>query len=117
MNEPSRWIFTAIRQLPEQGDNGREAPVFSCEKNPKIESDISAWLTEHVANYCEKKTSEIDPAVSLADYGMDSYYAVTLTSDIECKYGLAMDPTVIWENSTVAALAAAVVRLMPTETR
>lgn len=70
---------------------------------------VGAWLTEHVARYCEKTASEIDPAISLADYGMDSYYAVTLTGDIEDKFGLVVDPAVIWENPTIDALAAAIV--------
>lgn len=72
--------------------------------------EISTWLTEHVARYCEKDESAIDPTVSLADYGMDSYYAVTLTGDIEEKFGIIVDPEMIWENPTIDLLGAAIAK-------
>ncbi|GAA2911215.1 hypothetical protein GCM10010517_77710 [Streptosporangium fragile] len=67
--------------------------------------DIRDWLGEQVASYVMRSPREIDPLVPIAQYGMDSVYALSLCGDIEARYGLPVEPTLAWEHPTVAAIA------------
>lgn len=66
--------------------------------------DVGAWLLERVAHYLPETEGRIDPAGSLAEYGLDSVYAVELCGGIEDVWGLTVEPTIIWEVDTVAEL-------------
>lgn len=68
-------------------------------------SEIRAWLVERVALYLEVAPDQITPGVSLAQIGLDSVYAMTLSGDIEEQYGLELPPTVAWDHGTVDKLA------------
>ncbi len=70
---------------------------------PSVEA-LREWLTSKVADYAEREPDEIRPDVSLAEYGLDSMYALMLCGDIEDYLGLTVDPTVAWDYSTVDAL-------------
>lgn len=65
---------------------------------------LRAWLTQRVAEYAEQAPDQIRPDVSLAEYGLDSMYALMLCGDIEDHLGIAVDPTVAWDYSTIDAL-------------
>ena len=66
--------------------------------------ELREWLTLRVAEYAECPPDAINPDVSLAEYGLDSMYALMLCGDIEDHLGLTVDPTVAWDYSTIAAL-------------
>ncbi|MEY9850035.1 acyl carrier protein [Streptacidiphilus sp. MAP5-3] len=66
--------------------------------------DIERWLMERLAYYLETPVGEIDPEVSLAEYGLESVYAFALCGDIEDKLGVTVEPTLVWDIDTVAAL-------------
>lgn len=65
---------------------------------------ILSWLVERVAYYVQLSTTQIDPDVSVAEYGLDSVYAFTLCGDIEDTLCLSVEPTVIWDFDTLNAL-------------
>lgn len=66
--------------------------------------DIRPWLVRRVAYYVQQPASQIDPDVSVAEYGLDSVYAFTLCGEIEDELGLSVEPTVIWDFDTLNAL-------------
>lgn len=66
---------------------------------------IQDWLIQRVAAYVERPPGEIDPAVHLAEYGMDSVYALGLCGDIEAMYDIEVDPTLAWDHPTVSDIA------------
>jgi acyl carrier protein len=72
---------------------------------------IRGWLVARVAYYLERPVEEIDPDVSLAEYGLESVYAFALCGDIEDATGIAVEPTLLWDVDTLAALTAHIVGL------
>jgi acyl carrier protein len=68
---------------------------------------LRPWLAARVASYVQRPVDEIQTDIPLADYGLSSVYALTLTGEIEDHLGLAIDPTVMWDHPTIDALAVA----------
>ncbi|MEU6479298.1 acyl carrier protein [Streptomyces sp. NPDC047017] len=62
------------------------------------------WLLDRVALYLGRDADTIDPAVPLAEYGMDSVCALSLCGDLEDEFGLMVEPTLLWDHPTVASL-------------
>lgn len=71
---------------------------------------LRTWLAARVAAYTRRPAYEIRTDVPLAEYGLDSVYALTLTGDIEDHLGLAVDPTVMWDHPTIDALTQALLQ-------
>ena len=71
-----------------------------------ISRDIPQWLAARVASYLNTTADEIDPDLPLAEYGLDSVYALILCGDIEDTFGLVVEPTLAWDYPTVNAMAA-----------
>ncbi|WP_067465314.1 acyl carrier protein [Nocardia amamiensis] len=67
---------------------------------------IEDWLVERVADYTERAPHQIDPAVPLAELGLDSVSAVNLCGEIEDQWSLEVDPTLVFEYPTIADIAA-----------
>jgi acyl carrier protein len=72
---------------------------------------IRSWLVERVAHYVQLPTTEIDPRLSIAEYGLDSVYAFALCGEIEDTLGLPVEPTLLWDVDTVDGLAKHIVGL------
>jgi len=72
---------------------------------------LQEWLAGRVATYVQRTPEEIKTDVPLSEYGLDSVYALTLSGDIEDHLGLSLDPTVMWDHPTIAALTQALLRL------
>ena len=66
---------------------------------------LRPWLAARVAAYVQRPVHEIQTHIPLAEYGLSSVYALTLTGDIEDHLGLVVDPTVMWDHPTIDALA------------
>ncbi|MEV8315763.1 acyl carrier protein [Streptomyces sp. NPDC059900] len=66
---------------------------------------LTTWLTERIALYLKRQPSEIDAAVPLAEYGLDSVAAFGLCGDIEEDFDFVLEPTAAWDYPTVHALA------------
>lgn len=67
---------------------------------------IEGWLQNAVAEELNQPVSAIALDVPLSEMGLDSVAAVALTGDLEDWSGLEVDPTLIFDYPTIAALAA-----------
>ncbi|MER7453234.1 phosphopantetheine-binding protein [Nocardia beijingensis] len=67
---------------------------------------IQNWLVRRVADYTERAPHEVDPLVPLAELGLDSVSAVGLCGEIEERWSLEADPTLVFEYPTIAEIAA-----------
>lgn len=65
------------------------------------EETILAWLVETVAKETLSKPSEIDPDKSVHALGIDSALVISLTFDLEDKFGVALDPTTLFEQKSL----------------
>jgi acyl carrier protein len=84
---------------------------------PKLNQTIEAlqeWLARRVATYVQKAPEEIKTDVPLAEYGLDSVYALTLSGDIEDHLGLTLEPTLMWDHPTIDALAQVLLQMAGT---
>ncbi|WP_062985649.1 acyl carrier protein [Nocardia anaemiae] len=66
---------------------------------------IEYWLVTRVADYTDRAPHEVDPTVPLAELGMDSVSAVSLCGEIEDRWPLDLDPTIVFEYPTIADIA------------
>ncbi|MFD9394234.1 acyl carrier protein [Streptomyces sp. NPDC060000] len=66
--------------------------------------DVTTWLTDKIAFYLEVPSDHIAPDVKLAEYGLESVYALALCGDVEDEYGIEVEPTLAWDYPTVEAL-------------
>jgi acyl carrier protein len=67
--------------------------------------ELCGWTRNRVAYYLECAPTEIDVDRSLAGYGFDSVFALSLCGEIEDEYGLEVDPTLAWDFPTVRGIA------------
>ncbi len=72
---------------------------------------ISDWLIRRVADYLSLDVRAVDPRVRLAEYGLDSLFALGLCGDIEEEFGVEMEPTLAWDYPTVKDITAFLVEL------
>ncbi|EWC64596.1 Acyl carrier protein [Actinokineospora spheciospongiae] len=70
-----------------------------------VPADIAQWLAGRVASYLDTDAATIDLDLPLAEYGLDSVYALSLCGDIEDTLGLVVEPTLAWDYPTVNAMA------------
>jgi len=71
--------------------------------------EIRDWMIGRVAFYLERPPAEIDPDAELVELGLDSVYALTLSGDLEERFGLTVDSTLPWDYPTVNAMSGYVV--------
>jgi len=69
------------------------------------EQTLTSWLVDRVAEYLRRPPTEIDPAVPLAEYGLDSVAALSLCGDVEDAFEVLIEPTAAWDYPTVRSLA------------
>lgn len=86
-------------EAPTEGDAAGAPPAPTAD-------EIQAWLLERLTHFLEIPADEIDPDIPLAEYGLESVYAFALSGEIEDHLGLAVEPTLLWDVDTVAALTA-----------
>lgn len=65
---------------------------------------ISDWLRQRIADYVRQPVDNIDVHGDLARYGLDSVYALTLTTDIEERFSIPLEPTAMWDHPSIARL-------------
>lgn len=73
---------------------------------PMSPDDLRRWLIERVAAYLGLPPAEIDPAVKLRTYGLDSVHALSLCVDVEEAVGVLVEPTLPWDHPTIDDIAA-----------
>lgn len=69
------------------------------------EMDIKNWLIQAVSDHLGVEPRDIDPAQPLAEYGLDSRDAVTLSGEMEDYLGCVLSPTILWKYPTIDGLA------------
>jgi acyl carrier protein len=68
-------------------------------------AQIQTWIASYVADLLEVEPDEIDPTLPFDRYGLDSAVAIGLTGDLEDWLGTQLDPTLLYDYPTVAALS------------
>lgn len=66
---------------------------------------IQVFIISKLAELKQIPVEEIDVHCSVFQMGLDSSEAIVLTGDIEDRFGILLDPAVIWDHSTVSQLA------------
>jgi acyl carrier protein len=74
--------------------------------------DVRDWLTGRVATYLRRTPEDIDTAVPMAEYGLDSLTALAISADIEDEFDLVLDPAVTWDHPTIDALSQVLVTMI-----
>lgn len=67
---------------------------------------LRSWLIERVAVYLECEPGQVEPARSLADYGLHSMLALSLCADLEDYLQVQLEPTLVWDQPSIDALVA-----------
>ncbi|MEU1473469.1 acyl carrier protein [Streptomyces sp. NPDC005761] len=80
------------------------SPIVEKHNQDYSPEELTSWLKERIAEHVQLSPEEIDPAVPLANYGLDSLYALTVVTQIEDHLGLTLEPTVMWDAPTLDAL-------------
>ena len=66
---------------------------------------IEQWLIAHIASLAKQDADDIDVNQPFSHYALDSVATVGLTADLEDLLGLQLQPTLLWDYPTIAALA------------
>ncbi|MER6561733.1 acyl carrier protein [Streptomyces sp. NPDC001027] len=74
--------------------------------------EIRQWLRGCVAASVRLPTENIDFEVPLSEYGLDSVYVLSLCADIEDRYGIEVEPTLLWDHPAIGPLADALTPLI-----
>jgi acyl carrier protein len=67
---------------------------------------IERWVIDRVAFYLECPVDDVDPAVPLAETGIDSASAVGLCGEVEDHWQIDADPTLVFDYPTIADITA-----------
>ncbi|SDH22596.1 Acyl carrier protein [Lentzea fradiae] len=65
---------------------------------------LTSWLLRTVSSYLDVPEAGIDPAVRLQALGLDSAHAMALCVDIEERWGVLVDPALVWDHPTINAI-------------
>ena len=67
---------------------------------------IVTWCRGYVADVLEVPVETVDPDADFDQLGIDSALAVSLLVEVEERYGVDLAPEALFENPTLAAVAA-----------
>lgn len=70
--------------------------------------DVDAWVRGWLGRHLAIAPATIEPDRAFADYGLDSVLGVALARDLADHLRQPLDPTLVWEVSTLSALLARV---------
>lgn len=73
---------------------------------------LQTWLLDRVAFYLDRPAENIDPAVELARYGVDSIYTMSIISDIEDHLQVEVDAVEARRRGTVGSLTTYLLELV-----
>jgi aryl carrier-like protein len=74
--------------------------------NTRSAAEISGWLIAYVARLLEFEPEEVKTGIPLGRYGLDSIAAAALTGELSKFLGSTVDPAVLYQHRTIAALSA-----------
>jgi len=84
---------------------GKRAASLAPLVGPLTEDTLRDWLTRRIASQVELDPAQIDPAVGVHEYGLDSLVAVQITGDIEKLLNRQLSPALLFEYTTIDQLA------------
>ena len=67
--------------------------------------NIQTWLISYLSEMLEIDQTEIDVQVPFDRYGLDSSAAIALTDDLGNLLGYDLEPTLLYDYSTIEALS------------
>jgi len=79
----------------------------------KTPEAISQWLTDYLSSALDLTAEEIDPNVSLVEYGIDSTAAIGLSGDLSRWLGVELQDSVAFDHNTITALSQYAASLQP----
>ncbi len=74
-------------------------------KEPPTAAEIQEWIASYLAEILELDPNDIDTRIPFDRYGLDSSIAIGMTGDLEDWLGYELDPTLVYDYTTVEALA------------
>ncbi|MGW4975713.1 SDR family NAD(P)-dependent oxidoreductase [Streptomyces mirabilis] len=90
-------------------ESPKQFPEISLTTSEDVTSeDVRAWLTSAVAEAAGLDPLGVDPERPIAEFGLGSRQLVTLAAELSGRIGRAVEPSLVFDHPTVAALAAAV---------
>ncbi|WP_217567113.1 type I polyketide synthase [Streptomyces sp. GbtcB7] len=90
-------------------ESPKQFPEMSVTTSEDVTSeDVRAWLTSAVAEAAGLDTLAVDAERPIAEFGLGSRQLVTLAAELSGRIGRAVEPSLVFEHPTIAALAAAV---------
>ncbi|MEK8145304.1 acyl carrier protein [Streptomyces sp. M10(2022)] len=81
-------------------------PGTTGQKALSQQTELQDWLTNETAQLLGIAPQDIDRSAAFGEYGLESISVLTLAAAIEDHLGVELDPTVVWDHPSIAALAA-----------
>jgi NAD(P)-dependent dehydrogenase (short-subunit alcohol dehydrogenase family)/aryl carrier-like protein len=104
--QPERLIgsirHTKVREARTVAKGNRERSPQSCEV---LEGAAEQWVRSIVSRELKMPASHLERDVPLVDYGVDSVMLIQLLRPVADALGTTLDPSVLFEHSSVAAFA------------
>ncbi|MFE4819063.1 SDR family NAD(P)-dependent oxidoreductase [Streptomyces sp. NPDC056704] len=95
-------------------ESPKQFPEISLTTSEDVTSeDVRAWLTSAVAEAAGLDPLAVDPERPIAEFGLGSRQLVTLAAELAGRIGRAVEPSLVFDHPTIAALAAAVLDERP----
>ncbi|GAA3463510.1 acyl carrier protein [Saccharothrix longispora] len=69
------------------------------------DESLRAWLVDAVAGYLGLSPSQVGTGVALRSLGFDSVHVMGLCVDVEERWGVLVEPTLVWDFPTIDAIA------------
>lgn len=74
---------------------------------PHGDPNVNEWLVDQIALYVGGSPGRIPPESTLAELGLGSVQMLAMCGDAEDAFNITVDPSVVFDNPTVAELSAA----------
>jgi acyl carrier protein len=85
---------------PQDLDNSKQSL-----KSVPSAAEIQSWIAAYLADLLDVDAEDVDVSLPFDRYGLDSSVAIGLTGDLEDWLETRLDPTLLYDYPTVAALA------------
>jgi acyl carrier protein len=69
------------------------------------DESLRAWLVTAVAAYLALPPSQVGTGTKLRSLGLESVHAMGLCVDIEERWGVLVEPTLVWDFPTIDTIA------------
>ena len=80
--------------------------------DPPTAADIEQWLHVLVAELVKLPVADIERDVPFTEYGLDSIYVEGLCGEIEERYAVRAEASLVWDHPTLRTLTKALLSLI-----